>query len=283
MKYCLICLLFLPCSLFSQKKEVYQDLYIWDFTDNKDKKINDPLLIADLEAAFSACKDCRITTSKTYSDVAVAIKNDRLIQKGDVLSDALIKKLADKGIKNVLFSQVTSEGNEQMRIAFKIFSLQSKTVIYNSTLFLSQKVFNNTTGTRRDEFKKFLQSNLLEKSSSKKPLVYGIVAGIGTGICTYGLIQTLGVKNDWHTYLQANSSDSEKRYPTENSSYKSKQYISIAGGLIAATGVYLLLKNKKKKQQASLSDSDTTPKNKKIQLMPIMPTQTGGIGLVWTF
>ena len=280
----LIIPLFISFALntYAQTASTCRDIYVWDFQDNAGKKLSDNDATTDMEMALSACSDCRVFEQKANSDLEVTKKNERLSSKSDRLSETLIKKLSEKGIKHIMFSTVT-EKNSNVDVDIKIFSSTTKNAVYSGVLTMNRNDFYGNRTKRRDVFKDFIINNILKKPSPVKLIVPIVVTLAGAGAVGYGLLQKGSVKSDWQAALDKDPFDKANAYTDQNSKYKTNQYIAVGGGVVMAVGAFLLVKKikERKKYNQSTALTEALPKPKFI-IEPIIPTQSNiglGIGL----
>jgi hypothetical protein len=276
------CLVF-PVFFFAQTPSVCRDIYVWDFLDNNGKRLSDANVQVDMEVALSSCSECRVFEQKTNSDLEVAKKNERLSSKSDRLSEPLIKKLSEKGIKNVMFGTVT-EKNSDVEIDLKIVSVATKNTVYTGIFTMNRNDFYGNRTKRRDAFKDFITQKILQKPSPVKLIVPVITTVAGLGIVGYGLLKNSGIKSDWQAAFDKNPFD-KALYDDQNKKYKTNQYIAIGGGVVAAIGTYLLIKKigERKKYSQSTGLTSTFPKPKpKVILEPVVTSDANfgvGVGL----
>ena len=282
----LIIPLFISFALntYAQTASTCRDIYVWDFQDNAGKKLSDNDATTDMEMALSACSDCRVFEQKANSDLEVTKKNERLSSKSDRLSETLIKKLSEKGIKHIMFSTVT-EKNSNVDVDIKIFSSTTKNTVYSGVLTMNRNDFYGNRTKRRDVFKDFIINNILKKPSPVKLIVPIVVTLAGAGAVGYGLLQKGSVKSDWQAALDKDPFDKANAYTDQNSKYKTNQYIAVGGGVVMAVGAFLLIKKikERKKYNQSTGLTEALPKPK-FMIEPLVSTQSyNSLGIALRF
>jgi hypothetical protein len=256
----------LPAALKAQSNSPCFKIYVWDFADKDGKKLTDQSISEDFEQAFASESECKLVTKKTSPEIAVAIKNERLSQLPDKISELLSKKFVENGIQRVLLAKVNeSPASNKIEIGIRIIDLSDKHTAYSGNFFISREEYYGNKEKRNLKIKEFVGREILKKETGiTKGYYYGAGTVVGAGGLAYGLLGALSIKSDWQAYQLTSPTDVNNRYNTDNSNYKTKQYFAIGGAVLAATCGYLWWKSTHNKDIAkaktiSLNTPQTTP------------------------